>query len=275
MSGNFSYGVMGEGAARQSSSRKIEKGLKRLFIFTGIVLFAQFIWFFVITPFIPFSRLEIRSFDGFDGVDVLAAAGIMEGSSFISVNVRDAQQRLAAHPLVESARVIKRFPDRLSIFLEPRMAVAVSLADFDGRQLPVLIDRHGVIFQIGGIQETGAVLPVISGLTFQNPAPGMRLPAAFVPLLEDIYRILDTSPELLTAISEIRLNRKAHDDFDLIIFPVHSSIRVRLERQLSENTLRYVLLMLDVLESSFPRPQEIDFRMGIGSYSIKEVRSGQ
>ena len=271
MSGNFGHeycGTVDNRAAHQNPSKKVEKGLKRLLIFTGIVLTAQIIWFFVITPWIPFSRLEIRGFDGFDGLDVLAAANIGDGASFISVNARDAQQRLLVHPLVESARVIKRFPDRLSIFLEPRRAVVVSLAYFGGRQQPIFIDRHGVVFKTGMAQEAVPAVPVLSGLTFQHPTPGMRLPAAFLPLLEDISRILDTSPELLAAISEIRLNRKAHDDFDLIIFPVHSSIRVRLQRQLSEDTLRYVLLMLDVLESRPQRPQEIDFRSGIGSYRI-------
>ena len=281
MSGDISYEfceTMSDGTDRQASSKKIEKGLKRLLIFAAIIMGAQFIWLFGVSPCIPLSTVEVRGFDGFNGDDVLAAANIGEGASFISVNAMDAQQRLSAHHLVESARVVKRFPDRLSIFLEPRRAVALSLADAGGNQIPMFIDRYGVVFKIGSspeVAESQAGLPILSGLTFERPMPGMRFPAAFLPLLEDISKISNSSPELLAALSEIRLNRKAYDDFDLVLYPIHSSIRVRLEKNLTEDTLRYVMLMLDVFESRFPKPEEIDFRSGVGSYRIKEAPSGE
>jgi cell division protein FtsQ len=281
MSGNVSYEYIGtmnnETADRQISSKKLEKGLKRLFIIAGIIMGAQFIWLFGVSPCIPLSTVEIRGFPGLDGAEVLAVANIGEGASYISVNAMDAQQRLSSHYLVESAKVIKRFPDRLSIFLEPRRAVALSLAEINGSQVPIYFDKHGVVFRIGSLQEAyaGTALPILSGLTFERPAPGMRFPAAFLPLLEDISRISSSSPELLTTLSEIRLNRKAFDDYDLVLYPIHSSIRVRLEKNLTEDTLRYVILMLDVFESRFPKPEEIDFRSGVGSYRIKEAPSGE
>ncbi|MCL1994231.1 MAG: FtsQ-type POTRA domain-containing protein [Spirochaetes bacterium] len=256
------------GDSRPAASGKIEKGLKRILLIAAVALAAHLLWFFVITPLIPFSRLEVRGFDGFEGATVLAVAGIGENASFFSLNVAQAEARLAAYPLVESARVIKHFPNRLSIFLEPRRAVAVSLAEAGGRPTPVFIDRHGVVMRTGAAPAGSFTVPVLSGIVFHNPQAGMEMPRAFLPLLEDISRILDNSPELLAAISEIRLNRTAGDDFDLILFPVHSSIRVRVERQLSESTLRYVLLMLDVFETRFPRPQEIDFRSGVGTYRL-------
>jgi cell division protein FtsQ len=180
--------------------------------------------------------------------------------------------------MVESARVVKRFPDRLSIFLEPRRAVAIALAEIGGADVPMYIDKYGVVFKIGNSAESAVEiegLPILSGLTFEHPAPGMRFPSAFLPLLEDISRISVSAPELLAPLSEIRLNRKAYDDFDLVLYPIHSSIRVRLEKNLTEDTLRYVMLMLDVFESRLQKPEEIDFRAGVGSYRIKEAPSGE
>jgi cell division protein FtsQ len=279
MSGEYSFAAQTNDFPvkdRAGSSKKIEKGLKRLLILAGIVIGAQFIWLFVISPCIPFSTVEIRGFSGFDSTDVLVFAGIPEGASFVSVNTADAQRRLSSHYLVESARVIKRFPDRLSIFLQPRKAAALSLVNIRGRPVPLYFDRHGVVFQIGGADPDGQMhLPVISGLVFENPFLGMRLPPAFLPLLEDISKIYSDSPQLLAAVSEIRINRKHQDDFDLVLYPVHSSIRIRLENKLSEDTLRYVLLMLDVFESRSPKPREIDFRSGMASYKIKEATSGE
>ena len=282
MSGDYSFGYYGGGMNedfagdarpkyRTAASQKIEKGLKRLLIIAGIILGAELIWLFGISPCIPFTTVEIR---GFDGAEVLAFANIMEGASFVSVNAKDAQQRLSSHHTVESARVVKRFPDRLSIFLEPRKAVALSLVETDGRQLPLCIDKYGVVFKIGSGAQDVQSLPVLSGLVFDRPSLGMRLPAALIPLLEDFSRIHDQSPELLSALSEIRINRKTYDDYDLVLYPVHSSIRIRLESSLTEDALRYVLLMLNVLESRSPKPQEIDFRSGMGSYKIKEAPSG-
>jgi cell division protein FtsQ len=285
MSGDYSfgyYGGMNEKIAGNTkskygadTSKKIEKGLKRLLIIAGIILGAELIWLFGISPCIPFSTLEIRGFDGFDGAEVLAFANIMESASFVSVKAKDVQQKLSSHHLVESARVIKRFPDRLSIFLEPRRAVALSLAEINGRQMPLYIDRYGVVFKSGSNGAETQNLPVLSGLVFENPSLGMRLPAALVPLLEDFSRIQNGSPELLAALSEIQISRKTYDDYDIVLYPVHSSIRIRLENNLTEDVLRYVLLMLDVLESRFPKPIEIDFRSGMGSYIVKEAPSGE
>jgi cell division protein FtsQ len=258
-------------------SRKIEKGLKRLFIVAGLILAAEFIWLFGVSPCIPLSTLEVQGFPGFDGGEVLRYAGIGDKDSFVSINTAKTEKLLAAHYLVDNARVIKRFPDRLSIFLEPRRAVALSLAAVQGRLLPVYFDRHGVIFRIG--TEKGPVppsnLPVISGLVIEDPVPGMRLPAALGPLLEELEKIESESPELMGAVSEIRINRKPFDGFDLVLYPVHNPVRVRLGNNLSENTLRYVMLMLDVFEEQDSRPGEIDFRSGVGSYTVKEAPSGK
>jgi len=54
----------------------------------------------------------------------------------------------------------------------------------------------------------------------------------------------------------------------LVLYPVHSTIRVRLENNLTEDVLRYMLLVLSVFENSSPKPEEIDFRSGMGSYRV-------
>jgi cell division protein FtsQ len=257
-------------------SRGIEKRLKRLFVIAGIVLGAELIWLFGISPCIPLSTISVEGFPGFEGGDVLRYADIGGKASFISVKAREAEKILSGHYLVEKAKVVKRFPDRLSIYLEPRQAAALILASLDGRLLPVYFDRHGVALNIGGDRDLPqAALPVISGLVIEEPFPGMRLPSAFGPLLEELGRIGQGAPELLGAISEIRINRRPFDGFDLVLYPVHYPIRVRLGNNFNEDTLRYVLLMLDVFEEKDSAPEEIDFRSGVGAYTAKEAPSGE
>jgi cell division protein FtsQ len=254
-------------------SRKIEKGLKRLLIFAAFALAAGMLWLFVVSPCIPLSTVEVRGFPGFEGETVKRFAGIGEGASFISVNAAAAEKLLSGHYLVESAKVVKRFPDRLSIFLEKRRPVAVSLADINGRMTPLYYDREGVVFQIGGAHEGN--LPVVSGLVFEKPVLGMRLPVSFIPLLAEIEKTAEQAPELLAAVSEIRISRTAYDGFDLLLYPVHGKTRVHLEHTLNADTLRYVLLMLDVFAASHEAPAEIDFRSGMGAYTVKEAPSGE
>lgn len=265
---DYYYIAPEEYTIRKKTTGKIEKGLKRLLIIAAVIFAAQLIWLFGITPFIPFSTIEVHGFSGLQRTEILSIAGINENSSFVSTNTREIQNKLSAYVLVESAVVMKRFPDKLSIFLTPREAAAVTIATVGNRQIPMYIDRHGVIFKVGEAEllETRH-LPVLSGIG--NPRLNMRLPDALVPLVESLCEISSASPELLSAISEIRIERKAWDGYDMVLFPVHSSIRVRVN-YLTEDVLRYVLLMLNVFENDIQKPNEIDFRSGMGAYKLKE-----
>ena len=269
MSTEYYYAATEDFTSKKKTAGKIEKGIKRLLFVALIILAAQLIWLFGISPFVPFSTVEVHGFSALHRAEILSIAGIDEYSSFISTNTREVQERLSSHILVESAVVMKRFPDRLSIFLNPREAAAVTLTNINSRQVPVFVDRHGVFFKTG---DSGSYdmpdLPVISGI--DNPQVGMRLPASLVSLVDNLKQMSATSPELLSAISEIRIERKTWDGYELLLFPVHSSIRVRVENNLTGDTLRYMLLMLNVFEADRNKPQEIDFRSGIGSYRIRE-----
>ncbi|MCL2809657.1 MAG: FtsQ-type POTRA domain-containing protein [Treponema sp.] len=271
---NTDYYNTSDETEKRKSAGKIEKGLKRLIIIAAVIITGHLIWLFGVSPFIPFTTIDVHGFPDLQQANILAIAGINENSSFFSTNAKAIQDKLSSNVLVESAVVIKRFPDRLSIFLNPREAAAVALTNVNSRQVPVYIDRHGVFFKIG---ESGTFdfpdLPILSGI--DNPQLNMRLPASLVTLVESIAKISSSSPELLSAISEIRIERKTWDGFDLVLFPVHSSIRVRVENNLTEHTLRYMLLMLNVFENEpkpidYQKPHEIDFRSGMGSYIVKE-----
>jgi cell division protein FtsQ len=278
MAGDYMYTE--EVLAAKPVSRKIEKGLKRLIIIAALILGAEFIWLFAVSPCIPLSTIDVKGFPGLNRETVFSLAGIGRTTSFLTMDVKAAKKTLEAYYLVESAKVVKRFPDRVSIFLEPRHPVAFSLISYQRRILPVYFDKEGIVLQIGNDDNiTPSALPLISGLVFEDPSLGMRLPASFCSLFEAIEHIENSAPELLQAISEIRINRKPFDGFDLVLYPVHNTTRVRLENNLNEDTLRYVMLMLDVFENRKGKSgisrSEIDFRSGVASYTVKEAPSGE
>ncbi|MCL2184672.1 MAG: FtsQ-type POTRA domain-containing protein [Treponema sp.] len=252
----------------KKSAKKIEKGLKKLLIIAAIIFIAQLVWLFGISPFIPFSDIEVHGITGLSRSEILYLSKIDETSSFISTDAKEIKRILSSHILVESAVVIKRFPDKLSIFLTVREPAAIAITSINSKQVPLYIDREGVIFKMGGDELPESKLPVISGI--DNPQLNMRLPVSLIPLVENINKMAHNSPELLSVISEIKIERKVWDGFDLVLYPVHSSIKVRIENNLTEDVLRYMLLMLNVFDGQSEKPNEIDFRSGVGSYTAKE-----
>lgn len=266
MTSDFTYAASENIGVASKSSRKVEKGLKRLFILAGIVLTAELVWLFGISPFIPFSTVEVYGFAELGRQEILAIAGIDETSSYMSTDITAIQEKLSQNILVESVKVIKRFPDKLSIFLFPRVAVMTAFSAAGSP--PLYVDRKGVFYKYvqAGAQTEG--FPILSGI--ENPRLNSRLSPSLVPLVERISVIAESSPELLSSVSEIKIEQKTLDGYDLVIYPVHSSIRVRVENKINEDILRYMLLMLNVFESDSAKPEEIDFRSGMGSYKIRE-----
>ena len=259
------------------SSPRMDKWFKRLiFVVTGI-LGAELIWIFGITPLLPLSTVEVSGISGIDRSEILSRAGISLHSSYMTVNPEAAETALEELYQVESAQVIKYYPDTVRIILEPRRLAALSLCVVEGKLLPVFFDKHGVAVKIGRdvreLPQTPA-LPIISGLPLEEARLGTRLSPVFAPFLAQLEAINTAAPELLAPISEIRINRKTYDGFDLILYPVNNTIKFRLESNLNEDMLRYMILMIDVFKTTGVDADVVDLRTGTASYVIKGATSG-
>ncbi|MDR2181331.1 MAG: cell division protein FtsQ, partial [Treponema sp.] len=138
-----------------------------------------------------------------------------------------------------------------------------------------MIGGDGMVFSVGreGYREE-EILPLVSGISFDGAFAGMKLPRVYQGLFGQLETLAAEAPELLEAISEIRINAKNYDGFDLTVYPAHAGVRVRMGQDISEETLRYMLLMLDVVSSKLDFIDEIDFRTGTASYTVKEAHSG-
>ncbi|GAB1483834.1 FtsQ-type POTRA domain-containing protein [Treponema sp.] len=262
----------------ENQPSRIERVLKKLALGLSIILAAELAWFLGLSPCLPFTHVEVMSIAGLSEGSLLQTAGITSKTSFITLNALAVEKALETIPQVESARVIKRFPDHLSISVIGRSTVAVAFAKMEGKTVPIAFDRFGVVFGIGssvlGNNLSQVSMPIISGLVFENPSEGMRLPAFLEPFLMDLDSLSRESPALLGALSEIRVQKKAFDGYELVLYPAHHSVRVRIGSQLNEEVLRYMILVLDVLSSKGIEADEIDFRAGTASYRAKEASSG-
>jgi len=259
--------------AQREVSPRAERALKRVLGLAAVLICGGLLWWLFIGPTMSPANVSVQSFPGLERSEALLQARIPARSTFAAVNAADAQALLAAHPLVESARVVKNFPDRISIYLEPRRAVAVALAMVNGRTQLVHFDRHGFAFMIAGVDALSELenMPVLSGLHNETLSLylGTRLPDPVLPLLARIGAISDEDSRVWPAISEIRVAWNDSGSFDLLLYPVNASSRIRMAQDFSAQDISYELLILDALRRTGDRPPaEIDLRSGIGVFAI-------
>jgi cell division protein FtsQ len=262
---------------KMSRSRK-EIFLKIILAISIVVFMIEVIWFVCITPWMPLSSIEINGIPNIERDFILRHAGITNQTSFFSVSSRSMENALEELFLVESAEVVKQFPSKIYIKLNPRIPVAFSLSSVNGKSTPLFIDRHGVICKIG-INDSeskvqASLLPIVSGLIFDEAALGMRLPVSMKKIFESIEQINLNNPILLSSLSEIQIQEKLYGGFELILYPIGSNVKVRTGSELNEDTLKYMMLVIDVLKETGSEVDEIDFRTGIASYKTKETLNG-
>ena len=137
--------------------------------------------------------------------------------------------------------------------------------NIDGKTVPVQIDKNGVIFAVNrGMPKEN--VPVISGLTFESISEGMRLNAKLRPLMEQISKIYEKNPGYFANVSEIKILAKDYGSFELELYPTNSHVKVLIDRTLNEETLQYMMVMLDVLDSIQTKVSVVDLRYGSISY---------
>jgi cell division protein FtsQ len=260
------------------SPSRIRKVFKTLFFVCVIFFTGELVWLFVITPMRPFSSIVVtvaatgNDSGGFIEKDeVLRRAGINAKTSYLSLDAKTAERNLGAFPPIDSAKVVKYFPGTVRITVVPRKSVALFLQSLNGKTIPVYFDKRGVVFETGNEGGTFLSVPVISGMEMDTGriAEGDRLPGVYIPLFENLDRLSSASPKLYEAISEIEINRKTYDGFDVTLFPSHSPVKIRMNADLDEETVGYVFLLVDVLAEKGEEVSEIDFRTGTASYTLK------
>jgi cell division protein FtsQ len=246
--------------------------LKKIASLCLALVCAELLWLFVINPAIPFASISItpQNPGTLTQAAVLNAAGVTSHSSWLTFNTRKAESALAALPEVSAARVEKSFPDTLSITLALRTPAGVSIASVGGKDTAVLYDKQGVVYRVGTNFTIPETAPLISGLTFDNPAPGMKLPEDLLPILTDTAALASKAPELLGAVSEIRVGAgEKGAAYSLTLRLGNSDAKILVGQSLREETLRYVILLADVLKQKGLDVDTIDYRAGTAVYTLK------
>lgn len=187
--------------------------------------------------------------------------------NFFAFDTEGAASRLSSVSGIESVNIEKVFPDKIRISVVERESAAMIFLNEEGRTVPIQIDKNGVLFNNinSEIAEDGSI-PIISGIPVEHLESGMRLPAKYRVLIDQIAKIQSLPQKYFTAVSEICVVPKASGNYELMLIPVNSRIRVLTGRSLNEESLQYMMVVLDVVNSIEPNVTEIDLRYDSVSY---------
>ena len=223
---------------------RILRGFLFLIIFA---LIFELIFYFVILPSISTARimLDLNS-STLTEKEVVAMMALARDTKWINIDASKIEERLMNEALIEKAIVNKRFPDKLLVSVVERRPVAVSFANIGGETVPLEIDKEGFIFRMGW-NENVPLLTIVSGLNFQNPKVGMKLNYKLTSLFSKLDVISKTNPVLLSGISEVKIREKRFGDYDLIMYPIHTKVKVFTNKDLSDKTLTRMMVVLDVI----------------------------
>lgn len=242
--------------------------LKMLVGLLALFLVLEIAYYLVIVPANADIRLEIRGTETVGLDEMCAIAGITGTENWLRFDTALAASRLAADPLFETVTVSKKFPDTVTVSVTERHAVAFAYGQRDGRTVPVEIDKNGVAFRVAS-SSLDSSLPLITGPKFDNPVAGQRLNPALKPLLAQIETLGQEKPLLLASLSEIKIVEKTFGGYDLVLYPVHTPVRVRTDKALNEDAIQYMMLVLDVIGGLKLDIDEIDIRAGTVAYKVK------
>lgn len=232
---------------------------------------------FVFLPATEIRSIGISGAISLTDAEILAWGNIPAKASWFSVDTGVLAQSLQRNPRLAQVTVSRHFPATLSIVVEERQPLAVVHAyDSRGRLKAHCVDAQGVVFAPYDPAMSAEILPVLSGLEIRGLQYGMSLGSRFNGLLASLDNLRRTQPALLQAISELRIVDLNDAGLEMLLYPVHYPVPVRLKPVLSPDLIKSILLVLDVVDGRglIPTIQELDFRTDTYVYRIKEAVSG-
>ena len=191
----------------------------------------------------------------------------MNARNWFGFSVESAASIISSASGIDSVSVRKVFPDKIYIEVFERQPVAMTFINQNGRSLAVQIDKTGVLFPEHSLDSIDvSTVPIISGLPVEHLTEGMRIPQKYRTLIEQISAIRQMGQKYFAAISEICVIPKEYGNYELMLIPEGSKIKVLTDRTLNEDALKYMMVVLDVVNSIDSNVSEVDLRYGAVSY---------
>ncbi len=250
--------------------RKVDKKtlvLKIIVFFLLILLLLEGILHTIIIPSLAPVKVQFSGIKNLTVEQLTSKVNEIGSATWIQFDVAKAVSILSEIPSIEKVSVDKQFPDKVFIKVTERIPVARSIVSENGRSISVQIDKNGVLFTGGitlGVNDSN--IPLISGLPIDRIQDGMRLPSKYCTLMERIAELSALEQKYFAAVSEIQVVPKDYGNYELILYPIHTHVKVLTDRSLDEEQLKKMMVALDIVNSIEADAGELDLRYGAVSY---------
>ncbi|MDR1785095.1 MAG: FtsQ-type POTRA domain-containing protein [Spirochaetaceae bacterium] len=259
----------GAGITRPAKTRDPKvSALKIIMVILIGALVMEVALYFVLIPCFSPVKISYTGTVPYSSEDLNSAVFSSTDSSWIRFDANAACAALANLQGIESVGIEKKFPDKIFVRLTERVPVALSLATYGERTVPVMLDRTGAVFLSAPVFRDDS-LPLITGLPLEDIEPGMRLAKKYHPLLGQLESLAKLPEKYFSSFSEIHVENKTAGGYELIVYPVKSRVKILLDRALNEDMLKIVMVTLDVVSAMEPNVEEIDLRYGAFSYRVR------
>ena len=255
----------------EGSDSKAEKKIKFIKVIFCVLCFAllcELVIYKYIMPSFSSPKVTVTGQKEYSAEEIARMLLPMNSTSWFDFDVEQAVALLSSEAGIDHVSVEKKFPDKIYVNVAEREPVAVTFVMENGHSSPVQIDKNGVLFP--GKKTVSAapdeVLPIVSGLPVEYMSKGMRIPAKYRPLIDQISKIREMPQHYFASVSEICVLPKDSGNYELALIPSQSKVKVLTDRALNEDALKYMLVVLDVVNQIGTDVAAVDLRYGSVSY---------
>lgn len=253
-----------------SSNDKTERKVRLIKIIFCVLCFAllcELVIYKYIMPSFSSPRVTVTGQKEYSAEEIARLLLPMNSTSWFDFDVDQAVALLSSEAGIDHVVVEKKFPDKIFVNVAEREPVAVTFVVENGSTAPVQIDKNGVLFPGKKAASEEGLLPIVSGLPVEYMTKGMRIPAKYRPLIDQISKISQLPQHYFASLSEICVLPKDSGNYELALIPAQSKVKVLTDRALNEDALKYMLVVLDVVNQiGTDEVAAVDLRYGSVSY---------
>lgn len=253
----------------EHSDKKV-RIIKVVFCILCIALFAELVIYKYVMPSLSSPKVTVSGQNIYGAEEIAMKLLPMNSTNWFDFDVNQAVAILSSESGIETASVTKKFPDKIFVNVVEREPVAVTFVIENGCTTPIQIDKNGVLFPSkSNVEVDTSLVPIVSGLPVEYMSSGMRIPAKYRPLIEQINKIRELPQKYFASISEICVLPKEYGSYELALIPAQSRVKVLTDRALNEDALKYMMVVLDVVNQIGSEVAEVDLRYGSVSYRTR------
>lgn len=253
--------------SNDKAERKI-KFIKVIFCVLCFALLCELVIYKYVMPSFSSPKVTVTGQKDYSAEEIARMLLPMNSTSWFDFDVEQAVSILSSEAGIEHVSVEKKFPDKIYVNVTEREPVAVTFVMDGGHTAPVQIDKNGVLFsgKKNAANEQESILPIVSGIPVEYMSKGMRIPAKYRPLIDQISKISEMPQHYFASVSEICVLPKDSGNYELALIPAQSKVKVLTDRALNEDALKYMLVVLDVVNQIGTDVAAVDLRYGSVSY---------